>query len=413
MADQPSAASEALDNATQFRVSVVSRYLKHLEDGTTDTHPDGARFIPAEEYVDPEILVKDRAMLRRFPLVVALTCQVAQPRSFHTEEILGVPVLLIRQLDGSVKAFLNSCVHRGARIAEGSGAAGSRLVCPYHAWSYKIDGTLATVNQAAKFGSFDKSCHGLNELPCTERYGLIFVTLDKTGQTDIDAFLGDFAPKLAEATLEDTEFYGQWPFPQDMNWKVALSTYFEAYHIKQTHAATIAPMFVGNLATVDSYGPNKEHHITTWAMANVEDFAGLSEGEVRQRLVKEVPFTRVLFLFPNVVITHDDLGAIPLAHVIRVTPGDNPNSQLTDFRIVCRGNPSPEARAILEDMAKLTVYALEEEDYKTVRHTSKALASGLQDGLHFGANEPALTELHRHWASAGGRDLGDRPADTK
>lgn len=389
-----------------FMFDVVKRYQRHLADGTSDAHPDGPRFMPASEYVDPAVHQADVAMLRRTPLVAAHSSQLPASSTFATEELLGTPILLVRQKDGTVSAFLNSCIHRGAKLAEGSGKAKPRFVCPYHAWSYRTDGTLAGVADETKFGTFDKDCHSLISIPCTERYGLIFVTLDPDGQTDVDAFLGDFAPILARMRLGEFEMYGQWPEPHPMNWKIALSTYYESYHIKTVHAGTIAPVFVGNLSTHDSYGPDGQHLVTTWAMQSMNEFVGLGDDEVRERLVAGAPYTKVLFLFPNVVITGDDAGK-SFSHLIRITPGAGPGEQLTDFRMVKRPGLPPETETFIEEFAKVTLYALEEEDYKTVTHTATALATGLQKGIHFGANEITLTELHRNWARAAGRPLPD------
>jgi len=116
-----------------------------------------------------------------------------------------------------------------------------------------------------------------------------------------------------------------------------------------------------------------------------------------------------LALFPNVVITHSEMAAAPLVHLIRITPGAGVAEQLTDFRILKRNNTAPEVEAAFDDMAKMTVYALEEEDYATGVHILKGMQAGLQEGLNFGANEVTLTEMHRGWARATGRLLPDMP----
>jgi carnitine monooxygenase subunit len=390
-------------------LAIARRHIANLRAGTTDAHPDGARFIPASEYLDPQILDGEKSMLRRVPLVVAHQSQLPGPRTYHTEELMDVPILLVRQDDGIVQAFLNSCSHRGARVVSGSGAAKNRFVCPYHAWSYARTGELAGVNQPKKFGDIDKACHGLTEIPCSERHGLIFVTLDPTGVTDVDAFLGDFAPRLAAARLNEYSFASRWPEPQPMNWKVAISTYYESYHVKMVHSGTVGPLFVGNLSTHDSFGPDNQHHVTTWGQEILHEFAELDDGEFEARVQQSAPFSTILHLFPNVVITHSEMEAAPLVHLIRITPGADVSEQFTDFRILKRNNIAPEVEAAFDDMAKMTVYALEEEDYATGVHILKGMQAGLQEGLIFGANEVTLTEIHRGWARATGRSLPDVP----
>lgn len=397
------------DMGLPFALDIVSRYTTHLAAGTTDSHPDGPRFIPAGEYLDIDIHRSDIAMMRRTPMVIAHSSELPNPLSFSTEELLGVPVLLVRQKSGEVKAFLNSCLHRGAKLCDGSGDLGARIVCPYHSWNYHPDGRLGAVNQAEKFGEFEKGGRSLVAIPCSEQHGLIFVTLDREGITDVDAFLGDFSEILAQANLDQLVMHGRWLEPQPMNWKIALSTYYESYHVKTVHSATIAPMFVGNLSTHNAFGPDSQHMVTTWAAQGVNEFSGLTDDVIRKRLAEEVPpYIKVLFLFPNVVITGDD-ATQNFSHLIRVTPGDGPGEQLTDVRMVKRPNLPPETQSFLEEFAKVTLYALEEEDYATVSHIAKALSTGLQSGVHFGANEITLTEIHRKWAKAAGRADPDQP----
>lgn len=398
--------AEGLD----FKLDVIRRYTEHLANGTTDNHPDGPRFMPAGEYLDADVHASDLAMLRRTPLVVAHCSQLPGSGTFLAENLLGTPLLLVRQKDGTVKAFLNSCIHRGAKLADGSGSVNGRFVCPYHSWSYRPDGRLATVSQPEKFGAFDKSCHSLIEVACSERYGLIFVTLDGAGITDVDEFLGDFADVVAQARLDELDLFGTWPESQPMNWKIALSTYYESYHIKTVHKNTVAPFFVGNLSTHDAYGPSGRHLVTTWATNAMEEYIELDEAQRIEKLADGAPYIKVLFLFPNVVITGDDAGH-SFSHLIRVTPGPTSGEQLTDFRMMKRPGLRPEVETFIDDFAKVTLYALEEEDYATVTHTATALATGLQRGLNFGANEMTLTEMHRGWASAAGRPLPDQPID--
>ena len=134
----------------QRKYEVTRRHVELLRARSTDLHPDGPRWVPAAEFTTDELHRHEQRRLRETPLVIAHSSQLPAPGSFHTEEVLGVPVMLVRQGDGSVKAFLNSCAHRGARLLEGSGEVRARIVCGYHAWSYTPDGQLASVAQEHK-----------------------------------------------------------------------------------------------------------------------------------------------------------------------------------------------------------------------------------------------------------------------
>ena len=93
-------------------------------------------------------------------------------------------MLIVRQTDGTLKAFLNVCRHRGSRVTfEECGNKGS-FTCPYHAWTYRSDGSLANITNADDFGDVDRTAMGLTELPVEERHGLIWIGL--TPATSID-----------------------------------------------------------------------------------------------------------------------------------------------------------------------------------------------------------------------------------
>jgi phenylpropionate dioxygenase-like ring-hydroxylating dioxygenase large terminal subunit len=397
-----------IDRRTR-NLEITARHVELLRARSTDQHPDGPRWMPATEFTDPELLRLERARLRETPLVVAHGSQLPNPGSFHTERVLGVPVLLVRQADGSVRAFLNSCAHRGARLLEGSGEVRARMVCGYHAWSYHPDGRLASVSQEHKFGGLDGGCTGLTELPCAQRHGMVFTCLTPGRELDVDAFLGDLGPHLELAALDELALADRKLEDQRINWKVALSTYYESYHLKTVHAATIGDHFIGNQSTHEVFGPNGEHAVTTWAMAQVKDLLELSDEQLAETTATFGPFLTVLFIFPNTVITSPDPGFMRMAHLIRVDPGATPSEQLTDFRVLTPPGLAGDAKAAIDMFTAVTIHALENEDYFTGVGVQEALDSGIKDGLRIGANEPTLTDLYRAWARWTGRADPDRP----
>lgn len=395
--------------AIAHRVEMTLRQVAHTRSGTTDMHPDGARFIPAQEYLDPALHHREQKIFRQVPLVVAHSSQLAAPGAYRVEEVAGVSVLLVRQADGSLKAFLNACAHRGGRVADGEGVANARFTCPYHAWSYNLTGELVSVTQPTKFGCFDTSCHGLTELPAAERHGLIFVLLDSAGMLDLDGFLGDFADVLDAAHLDQLVFHDRRLEGQSLNWKIALSTYFEAYHVAVVHRNSFGSEFIGNQSTHDARGPERQHFVTTWTMRTIKDLADQSDEEIIARCQEPGSnLLTVLFVFPNTVITVPEF--IPLCHIIRISPGPTPGEQLTDFRVFARPGLDEDQEQAMKLFSELTVYALEQEDYATAAGTQQSLGGELLNGLHFGANEPTLTDMHRAWASFLGRPVPDQEA---
>lgn len=390
------------DNVIARRKAIARRHIEHVRNGTTDFHPAGARWLHAREFLDPTIFGNERKLLRTVPLVACHSGQLPEPKTFQAEMVLDVPVLLIRQEDGSVKAFLNSCSHRGARLCEGGGKVRNRIFCPYHSWGYGLDGSLESIMQEDRFGEVDRASNSLVELPCDERYGLVFVVLDPDGEMDLDTFLGGFAEHLDIVDLPNFEVQQTRYLDHDINWKLALSGYLESYHVATVHAKTLGWAIKGNVSTHDQFGPDGQHILTTWAMNSIEELAE-QEGDV-DSIVADLdysPFNVVLYLWPNTIITAPDF--IRISHLVRLMPGKEPFKQRTDFRILHPKDMGEDERKIVQEFDAATIVALEEEDYGLALGIQEGVSTWLRGGVITGANEPSVLEMHRGFARATGR----------
>jgi nitrite reductase/ring-hydroxylating ferredoxin subunit len=398
------------DLAELTRRALTLRHIEHVRAGTTDVHPDGARLVSASEYLDPELAAAERALMHTVPVVAALSGELPGPRTYRTELLFDVPVMLVRQDDGSVKAFLNSCSHRGAKLLEGNGEIKKRISCSYHAWTYSPAGELLSVTQPGKFGAIDFCDYALVELPCAERHGLIFVVLDPKVEMDLETFLGDFAAQLEMCDLDNFTVEERQQLPHEVNWKVALCGYLESYHVKTVHARTLAPSFIGNVSTHDAFGSEGRHFRTTWSMNEVMEMATAPDVEAVLDGLDSAPYNTVLYLWPNTIITAPE--SIGIRFVTRLFPGREPREQLTDNRIMLPTNMTDDERAAATPFYELSRIALEEEDYAQVPGINRAIQSGLRDSVLIGENEPSVTEAHRNIARALGRPQPDQPAPT-
>lgn len=389
------------------RYRAARELLQHVRDKSTHTHIDGARFVPAAEYADTDLHEAERALFRRLPIVLSTSVEVPEPGSFRAVEAVGVPVLVTRDAAGTARAYLNACPHRGARLCEEVGRfEGRRITCPYHNWVFKLDGALDRISQADHVGSLEGSNFDLVPLPCEERHGLIFVLVDPHATMDLDAFLGEFDIVLAGLELEKlTHMVRRTDLPDPMNWKIALSTYFENYHFTYLHKATVGLGIYPDTSVLESYGDHAVYHI---ALRTIPELLSRSDAELREMLSRgEAAFTSVYFLFPNTVIT--GVGPTDGSHVVTVLPGAHVGEQSTDFRLLGLDPSTDAIRAQQKIFADMTFTAGEDEDYRTVQHTHRAMTSGIHPGVTFGANEPLLTDAHRSWAKAIGRPAPDRP----
>jgi len=162
----------------ETQIELFERAARHLRDGTTDESPYNLR-VPAAHYVDDAQAAREVDVLfRRRPLLVALSPDLPAPGAYLTHETGEMGLLLVRDDDGRVRAYLNACRHRGARLAEGRGST-KVFSCPFHAWIWRRDGRLAgRPNSNGGFEAVDPLCDRLWERPCLEIAGLVFVLLE-------------------------------------------------------------------------------------------------------------------------------------------------------------------------------------------------------------------------------------------
>jgi phenylpropionate dioxygenase-like ring-hydroxylating dioxygenase large terminal subunit len=136
------------------------------------------------------------------PINIGLSCLLPNPGDWMTHDYAGIPILLVRRADGTLGAFLNVCRHRGARVANGCGGGARDFSCPYHGWTYGLDGTLIARPAEAAFSIAERATHGLRSLPVVEKYGMIWVAPRPDLRIDVDAMLDGAATDLAAYRLD-------------------------------------------------------------------------------------------------------------------------------------------------------------------------------------------------------------------
>ena len=154
-----------------------------------------SRMLPRAAYVDPAVFDWERRhFFDRDWMCVGRSEDMAEPGDQRAESLGRAGVLLTRGQDGTLRAFANVCSHRGHELLPcGTTARHGRVICPYHSWSYTLEGEVWTAPGFKDLDGFDPTGHSLTELPCTEWHGLVFV--DGSGEA---APLGD-----SMATLEE------------------------------------------------------------------------------------------------------------------------------------------------------------------------------------------------------------------
>ena len=195
-----------------------------------------ARALPAWAYSHPEMtrLEYERVLKPSWQIVCHIN-SIPSPGNFITLDIGGDSVVAVRDSQGQIQAFHNVCRHRGARILEGTGNCPGAITCPYHGWSYRLNGELIGMPVRESFPGLDRSQHGLKPVRMTIQFGFVFVNLAGDPpplESMWGRFLDDFTPLQFEALEPLGPLYIEhW----DVDWKVAMDNYLESYHVPIGH----------------------------------------------------------------------------------------------------------------------------------------------------------------------------------
>jgi phenylpropionate dioxygenase-like ring-hydroxylating dioxygenase large terminal subunit len=210
----------------------------------------GVRTLPWSWYADPAVLQLERERIfRRSWQYVGHLGDVPEPASFFATTVGGVPVVVVRDREDEIRAFLNVCRHRGSLVCEGSGRR-ETLQCPYHAWTYGLDGRLITAPRAKREGGIDESALGLVPLRLDTWGPLLFVNPDRDA-SPLEDFLDGLPERIAEAGIDlyALRFLQRSESELECNWKVSAENFLECYHCPTAHPGFSAVMDV----SVDSY----------------------------------------------------------------------------------------------------------------------------------------------------------------
>jgi choline monooxygenase len=224
---------------------------------------DRTRTLPWRWYTDPTVLELERErVFRRSWQYVGHAGEVAEPGSFRATHVGDVPVVLVRDGEGELRAFLNVCRHRGSVVCEGSGKR-STLQCPYHAWTYGLDGRLLRAPRADREGGVETDELGLVSLRLEAWGPFLFVNPDADA-APLEQFLDGIPDRVAESGIDvgALRFLQRAESEYEANWKICAENFLECYHCPTAHPGFSAVMDV----SPDSYRlETNANRMTQWS----------------------------------------------------------------------------------------------------------------------------------------------------
>ena len=357
----------------------VERIFGHIDNKTTDLG-DTIWHAPVEHYHSQERFEAEIAMMRRLPVPFCPSAALPETGSYIARTAAGTPLVVARGADGTVRAFINACRHRGMQVANGTGCA-KAFTCPYHAWTYNLEGALKGIPGRSGFADLDPDDHGLAEVHAAEKGGIVYVAQDAPiEQAFLDGCLDYLTP--------EEQLFDQDELSDEANWKLLHETFQEGYHIKSLHRESFYPYGLDNTTLVETFGANSR---IIFPFRRIEKLRDVEPAERRLAGLA----TSVYHLFPNVNITvlskHTNL--------VVLDPVSPTRTDWVIYRMFNRQTgDSPITLEEAQRDAKFVSDFGQDEDREAARAIQASVTTRANSHFTFGYFEQALVNFHQHLA---------------
>ena len=359
----------------------INRIFTHIDEGTTDLG-DTVWREPVENYHSQERFDAEIALLRRRPVPFCPSAGLPETGSYIARKAAGTPLVVVRGRDGKVRAFINACRHRGMQVASGSGCSRA-FVCPYHAWTYDLEGKLKAIRGPEAFPEVNIEDHGLTEVSAQEKGGLVYVMQEgKINSQMLENNLDYFTP--------EQEMFQEAEATNKANWKLITETLLEGYHIKSLHKTTFYPYGLDNVNLVETYGANAR---VTFPFRRIEKLRGIPSDERRA----DGMLTTVNHVFPNASIS-----ALSKHSNLTIMEPLSPNStQMVIYLMTTR--LATENSISIEDAKRDAIFVNEsgqDEDLAAACSIQETVTAQGNTHLTFGLFEKAIVNFHSNLAAS-------------
>lgn len=339
---------------------------------------------PVERYASEERFeAEKRDIFRKLPLIAAHSSELPEAGSFMTRDLAGLPLLLTRDKEMTIHAFLNVCRHRGSKLESEAAGCKRAFSCPYHAWTWNNEGTLKGVpHQKQGFPDLDRDAYKLKRLPAIETAGMIWVIADPNAEPNFDDYLGPILSEFAWFDMPGMAIAASNVINIEANWKMLVEGGIEAYHFKVAHRHTIGPHFLDNLS---SYRPLGAHMRSILPKNSLKSLTDLPQEDWHIREHSNVLYN--VFPLDQFLLMEDHVAWIS------ARPLSAGETELRLTTLAPKDQVGSEFMSHWKRNHQITVATLM-EDFEVNQAAQEGLASGANEFLTFGRYEGALESFN-------------------
>lgn len=322
-----------------------------------------------------------RTIFRSKPVTLIPSAALPEPGSVMGHDGYGIPLLLTRDKAGKIHVFLNACTHKGAMLVEGCAAhKWSTVSCPFHAWTFGLDGRLIGVPRQETLLNFDKASRPLVELSSHESGGLVWAILDQNADPDFSLLSQQVTEDLEHLGLPSWHKYGYRRFELEANWKLVMEPFLEGYHVQRLHVNSIGPQgldfFDDIVPKVERFGP----HIRQTSGRGKYSPEILEKPDVNIRS----HVTIVYNLFPNTVV----ITSPYYISVMIIMPVGAGRTSVDYYMLTETAPDNPKAEELYSKSFAVIQDVFGNEDFRASETCHKGLLTGaIPDVIYTGMEE--------------------------
>lgn len=364
---------DALNASQQEAIRAIPPY-------GTQPPPVMTRHYAVSNFTDNERFALERErVFRRLPVPIIPSARLPEPKTVLAHDGYGLPLAIVRDKEGKVRVFLNACKHKGAKLVERCDAHKAvRLTCPYHSWTYALDGKLLAIARDDAFDSIDKADFPLTELPSREFGGIVWAVLDPKAKPDFSTLDPALGADLDSLEIPRAHLYDHKSFDLEANWKLVLEPFMESYHVPRLHASSIGQLFGDVTRIIDLLGPHQRK------VAGKVDYQPEMLDETDGNIHKIVTFAYQLF--PNAVL----ITSPYYTSLMILMPRSERRTRVDYYMLLLEEPLTEKAKEVAKRSFDLVLKVFGGEDFRAAEISQEGLESGALDQMTYGGMENTI-----------------------